>query len=168
MHIVIRGSMTASKEMLVAKAALEKLGHTVTLPHFTEHYAKLGTSDKMHGEAVKNKLDHDLIRNYFCLIAASNAVLVVNPKRNGVPGYIGANTFLEMGFAHVCRKPSIFSIQHRPTWPVTQLGNGAPTNSPPCSQPCFVAIWPKLSDQTKKPSALGGGFLIFHTLAPSP
>lgn len=105
MHIVICGSMTASKEMLAAKAALEKFGHTVTLPHFTEHYAKLGTSDKMHGESVKNKLDHDLIRQYFFLIAASDAVLVVNPKRNGVPGYIGANTFLEMGFAHVCRKP---------------------------------------------------------------
>ncbi len=105
MHLVICGSMTASKAMLAAKTALEKLGHTVTLPHFTEHYARLGTNDKMHGEAVKNKRHHDLIRNYFFLIAASDAVLVVNPKRHGVTGYIGANTFLEMGFAHVCRKP---------------------------------------------------------------
>lgn len=104
MHIVICGSMTASPEMLAAKTALEKLGHTVIVPQFTEHYVKLGTNDKMHGESAQNKLNHDLIRKYFYLIAASDAVLVVNPKRKGVRGYIGANTFLEMGFTHVCRK----------------------------------------------------------------
>ena len=32
-------------------------------------------------------------------------VLVVNPEKKGVPGYIGGNTFLEMGFAHILNKP---------------------------------------------------------------
>ena len=29
------------------------------------------------------------------------AILVANYEKNGVPNYIGANTFLEIGFAHV-------------------------------------------------------------------
>lgn len=105
MHIVICGSMTASPEMLAAQAALQTAGHTVTVPQFTTEYAQLGSLDHRHGESVKNKLAHDLIRRYFQLIATCDGILVVNPARRGVTGYIGANTFLEMGFAHIFQKP---------------------------------------------------------------
>lgn len=50
---------------------------------------------------VQRKIKHDLIRKHFEKIRESDAILVLNLTKNGVPYYIGANTFLEMGFAHV-------------------------------------------------------------------
>jgi hypothetical protein len=40
------------------------MGHTVLLPRHTEEYAEMNTSDHVHNESVKNKVDHDLIRDY--------------------------------------------------------------------------------------------------------
>jgi len=34
----------------------------------------------------------------------SDAVLVVNFDKKGIKGYVGGNSFLEMGFAHVLNK----------------------------------------------------------------
>jgi len=34
----------------------------------------------------------------------ADAVVVVNLEKKGIPSYIGGNTFLEMGFAHVLDK----------------------------------------------------------------
>jgi hypothetical protein len=35
------------------------------------------------------------------MMQGGDAVIVLNIEKNGVPNYIGGNTFLEMGFAHV-------------------------------------------------------------------
>ena len=105
MKIVICGSMRLSKKMLQIKEELTELGHLVVLPRHTEEYATLETSDHMHKESVKNKIDHDLIRQYFSEIEKSDAILVINDMLKGVPNYIGGNSFLEMGFAHVLNKP---------------------------------------------------------------
>jgi hypothetical protein len=43
-------------------------------------------------------------------------VLVLNYEKKGVPGYIGGNTFLEMGFAYVLDKP-IYLLH-----PIPQMG----------------------------------------------
>ncbi len=40
--------------------------------------------------------------------------MVVNQEKNGIKNYIGANTFLEMGFAHVLDKP-IYLLNDLPT-----------------------------------------------------
>jgi len=104
MKIVICGSMRLSKKMLKIKEELTKLGHFVIVPRHTEKYVVLGTSDHMHNESVKNKINHDLIRQYFDEIEKSDAVLIVNDTLKDVPGYIGGNAFLEMGFAHVLNK----------------------------------------------------------------
>ncbi len=50
---------------------------------------------------VQRKIKHDLIRKHFEKIQESDAILVLNLTKNGAPYYIGANTFLEMGFAHI-------------------------------------------------------------------
>lgn len=105
MKIVICGSMTAAKEMVVIEEKLKELGHEIVLPAFTHEYAVLDTLDAMHAESAKNKIEHDLIRGYFEKIKDSDAILVVNIERKGMRGYIGGNSFLEMGFAHALNKP---------------------------------------------------------------
>ncbi|KKU46299.1 MAG: hypothetical protein UX65_C0005G0005 [Parcubacteria group bacterium GW2011_GWB1_46_8] len=104
MKIVICGSMRLSQKMLKIKEELTKLGHFVIVPRHTEEYAVLNTSDHMHNESVKNKINHDLIRQYFNEIERNDAVLVVNDSLKDIPNYIGGNAFLEMGFAHVLNK----------------------------------------------------------------
>ncbi len=104
MKIAICGSMTFSPEMLEVGKRLRKLGHEVTLPDFTEHYATLETRDSMHVESTHNKVEHDLIRDYFEVIKKHDAVLICNPSKNGIENYVGGNTFIEMAFAHVLNK----------------------------------------------------------------
>lgn len=105
MKIVICGSMSASKEMLRTEEELKILGHTIILPKFIHDYAQMDTLDKMHAESAKNKVKYDLIRGYFDKIKEGDAILVVNVERKNIEGYIGGNSFLEMGFAYILNKP---------------------------------------------------------------
>ena len=104
MKIIICGSMKVSGKMVEIKKELEKSGHEVLLPRHTEEYAIMKTSDHIHNESVKNKINNDLIRDYYNEIKNGDAILAVNEELNGISGYIGGNTFLEMGFAHVLNK----------------------------------------------------------------
>ncbi len=104
MKIVICGSMRSSKKMLKVGEALEQKGHQVVLPKFTKEYSKMDSEDEMHLESAKNKIEHDLIRDYYNEIKNSDAVLVINNDKNGIKGYVGGNSFLEMGFAHILNK----------------------------------------------------------------
>lgn len=97
--------MTASKEMVEVEKKLRELGHEIVLPEFTHDYARMATIDKMHTESARNKVEYDLIRGYFEKIQNSDAVLIANVEKKGVKGYIGGNTFLEIGFAYVLKKP---------------------------------------------------------------
>lgn len=113
MKITVCGSMRLSKKMLEIKEKLNRLGHFVIIPRHTEEYAKLNTSDHMHNESVKNKINHDLIRQYFNEIEKSDAVLIVNDTLKNITNYVGGNSFLEMGFAHVLDK-KIFLLNSIP------------------------------------------------------
>ena len=91
--------------MIKAEKELKELGHEVILPEFTHDYAVLDIIDKMHTESARNKVEHDLIKRYFNTIKGSDAVLVANFERKNIKGYIGGNSFLEMGFAFILNKP---------------------------------------------------------------
>ena len=97
--------MSASKEMVEVEKQLLTLGHEVVLPEFTHDYAAMASIDRAHTESFRNKVQHDLIRAHFNKIQAGDAILVVNIERNNVIGYIGGNSFLEIGFAFVLNKP---------------------------------------------------------------
>jgi predicted RNA-binding protein with PUA domain len=113
MKIIICGSMKVCQKMIEMKNKLEKRNHTVLLPRHTEEYAEMKTSDHIHKESVKNKINHDLIRDYYNEISNGDAVLVVNEDLNNIKGYIGGNSFLEMGFAYVLNK-KIFLLNEIP------------------------------------------------------
>jgi nucleoside 2-deoxyribosyltransferase len=60
-----------------------------------------------HNEAYMNtdedritvKIEYDFIHEHFKKIEKADAILILNYEKNGIAGYIGGNTFLEMGYA---------------------------------------------------------------------
>lgn len=121
MKVVICGSMSASKEMLLARDALVDLGHNVTVPENTAEYATMSSLDKTVTESAREKAERDLIKGYFDTISNNDAILVVNVEKNKVAGYIGANAFLEMGFAHVLGKKIYLLNQYPKTWHTDEI-----------------------------------------------
>ncbi|MBD3312100.1 hypothetical protein GF352_01435 [archaeon] len=110
MKITICGSIVFIDEMLAAKQELEALGHEVKMPP-TEIIDGDGepldvkTYYQLRKEGVNNPSawlwdkKRDLILNHFGKIEWCDAVLVLNHDKNGVAGYVGANTLMEMGLA---------------------------------------------------------------------
>jgi len=102
--------MAFSQEMLEIKKNLEGGGYVVSLPGETEAYifdpSLLKTAvDGVANVGAERKIKNDFIRRHYEKIKESDAILVLNYDRRGIKNYIGGNTFLEMGFAHILNKP---------------------------------------------------------------
>lgn len=103
MKIILCGSMSSHKEMSDAKRKLEANGHIVEMPNLDNLDNELDNNgDSL--ETANIKIKNDLIRGYFNKIKDSDAVLAINTNRNNINGYIGGNTFLELGFGYVLNK----------------------------------------------------------------
>ncbi len=113
MIITICGSLKFYDEMLKARKELEKRGHKVLMPTKTQGVDYWEEDNTKRVEA-KKKLE--LIRVHIDKIEKSDAILVLNIKKHDVENYIGANTFLEMGFAYY-RKKKIFTLNPLPNQP---------------------------------------------------
>ena len=100
MRITICGSMDFSKEMLDLEARITKLGHEVVVPKGAEMHA----SGKISREDKWTKIEFDVFKAYFNEIKNSDAILVLNYSKKGIENYIGANSLIEMAFAHVLGK----------------------------------------------------------------
>jgi len=118
MKIVICGSMAFAREMVKTADKLEKNGHQVVLPRNTKKYASQALAGEISSESAQNKIDYDLIREYYNEIKNADAILVLNITKNGTENYIGGNSFLEMGFAHVLDK-LIYLLNDIPDLPYT-------------------------------------------------
>ncbi|MDD2891955.1 MAG: hypothetical protein PHQ95_03240 [Candidatus Gracilibacteria bacterium] len=90
MKITICGSIAFYPEMTEVAKVLESIGHEVKFP-------------QIENKSIDGK--EQAIRIHFEKIEWSDAVLVLNYDKNGIPNYIGANTLLEMGLAFYLRKP---------------------------------------------------------------
>ncbi|MFA5355323.1 MAG: hypothetical protein WC302_01100 [Candidatus Paceibacterota bacterium] len=107
MKITIVGSSVFVKQMVDYRDQLISLGHEVNLH---EHYvaqAKGGMKDlieRMGKEHALVKKEYDYIRYHYNEIVNSDAILVLNFDKNGIKNYIGGNTLMEIGFAHVHNK----------------------------------------------------------------
>lgn len=100
MRIGIIGSMQMTERMLEVKERLEKLGHTVFVSKFAPEF--VGKSDEEKEQIkLKQKYESDAIREFWKIMQGTDAVLVLNLDKNGVKNYIGGNTLMEIGFAHV-------------------------------------------------------------------
>ena len=99
MIITICGSMQFHEEMLLAKRLLEERGFTVFIPSGAYDKSKNEFYADSEEEKISFKIEHDLIREHFHEIDKAEAILVLNYDKKGVKGYVGGNTFLEMGYA---------------------------------------------------------------------
>jgi predicted RNA-binding protein with PUA domain len=103
MKIAISGSMVFSEKMLEVKTKLEQLGHAIEISRFAVSYAGQ-SEDEKERRTVEDKMHNDAIREFWEKIKTSDALLVLNYDRKGIKNYIGGNTLLEIGFAHVLNK----------------------------------------------------------------
>lgn len=105
MKIMICGSMAFAKEMQAAQAALRAVGHEVQVPCDTDsHVSNPALRDDLETD-FKHCLESDVMRKCFDLIGSwADAVVVLNYPKNGLDGYIGTSTLMEMGLAYYLRK----------------------------------------------------------------
>lgn len=105
MKITICGSIKFAPRLVEIHHRLETLGHE---PKMHEQMFKLadGTAAQLmdiakgvESSAIKQKYNY--IKWWHNSIKESDAILVCNFDKNGIKNYIGGNTLMEMGFAHV-------------------------------------------------------------------
>ena len=105
MKITLCSSATFFEQLGDIKKSLEERGYEVFLPSMKDFHHL--------GEDALAKVQYDLINEHFQKIERSDAIYVANYDKNGVAGYIGGNSFLEMGLAFY-RKIPIFLLQEIP------------------------------------------------------
>jgi len=104
MKIIICGSISAAKEILNVKERLLEIGYEVEIPEGVKRPKLQSTDATPVSEKAETKIKYDLIRGYYKKIKDHDAVLIVNPEKKGIKGYVGGNTLIEMAFAHVLNK----------------------------------------------------------------
>ncbi len=102
MKVVICGSMVFREEMQHAKAILIELGFDVLFAPGDEEQE--GVILPPVSEKAKRKVALDVFALYHREVAKSDAVLCYNQTKNGIKDYIGANSFLELGFGAALHK----------------------------------------------------------------
>jgi hypothetical protein len=111
MRITICSSAFFTKETYEIKQRLEKRGHEVFVYpqeievngktiHVTDYYKM--RKDSLTDDLLKIKTK--LVDKHIERIKNSDAILVLNLDKDGKDGYIGGNTFLEMGIAYYLNK----------------------------------------------------------------
>jgi len=103
MRITLCSSTAFFDRLLDIKKDLEARCHQVHLPSMKDFKVEDSIA----------KIQYDLISDHFRKIADSDAIYVANYDKNGITGYIGGNTFLEMGLAFY-RKIPIFLMKEIP------------------------------------------------------
>lgn len=88
------------EKMLEVRDELIKLGHEAFVTDL--HKSLVGKSDE-EKEQIKlhQKYNMDAIREFWRAMQGADAVFVLNYDKNGIKNYIGGNTLMEIGFAHV-------------------------------------------------------------------
>ncbi len=105
--------MTFAKEMLKAKKKLESLGHKVNVSLDTESHVKNPQLIDDLEFNYKHAQETNILKKCFDLIAKSDAVLVLNYLKNGIEGYIGTSSLMEIGIAYFLGK-KIFLLNPLP------------------------------------------------------
>lgn len=120
MKITICGSIAFYKEMESVRDQLLKQGFDVIIPELSNEAPKEFGGDKKvyFGEYVEKNggvdsfpanhkiwdLKEDAINDHFKKVEWGDAILVVNPEKRGIKGYVGGNTLIEIGLAFYLKK----------------------------------------------------------------
>lgn len=98
--LTICGSMQFFRQMEDLKSVLESKDFFVYLPEAEESedfYAQLSEKDKP-------ALKRGFIDAHLEKIKRSTSILVANYPKNGISGYVGSNTLMEIAFAYALEK----------------------------------------------------------------
>jgi hypothetical protein len=107
---MICGSMHFSKEMLEAKKVLEGMGHDALVPDDVHDCLENPELNMDFEHCIRTNID----KKCFDKIAESDAILVLNYPKNGMNGYVGGATLMEIGLArHLDKK--IFLLHDLPS-----------------------------------------------------
>lgn len=105
MKITICGSIKFADKLVEVYKKLEELGHE---PVMHEDMFKIVAGTAPELEDIGNGVEHHEIKRKYGYIKwwhnsikNSDAVLICNFDKNGIKNYIGGNTLMEIGFAHV-------------------------------------------------------------------
>ena len=100
MKIGIIGSMQFTDKMLEYRKKLRELGHDAFVTDL--HKTMVGKSaSEVEEIKLHQKNNMDAIREFWRMMQGADAVLVLNFDKNGIENYVGGNTLMEIGFAHV-------------------------------------------------------------------
>lgn len=100
MRIGIIGSMQMTEKMIALKNGLNALGHDAYVTSLAGPFVGK-TDDEKEKIKIYQKNNLDAIKEFWRIMQGGDAVLVANYDKNSFKNYIGGNTFLEMGFAHI-------------------------------------------------------------------
>lgn len=103
MKIFVLGSMQFSEQMIAARDELISQGHTAITSSFVEPFIGKDEREKEHIK-LEQKNHQDAIKVDCAHIPDQDAVVVVNLEKHGIPGYIGGNVLIELGYAHILGK----------------------------------------------------------------
>ena len=104
MKITISGSVKFAGKLVEIYNKLKEMGHEPMM-----HKEMFGIADGTAKEIIdgistnhaETKRKHNFIKWWHDCIKSGDAILVCNFEKNGIPNYIGGNTLMEIGFAHV-------------------------------------------------------------------
>lgn len=108
MKIAVCASMVFAKEILEISKQLTWLGHEVILPPDTENFV----SNRSNEWIISSNISEEMKSHYFS-IEKSDAVLLVNPEKNGIPWYVWWSTLMELAVAFYLNK-KIFVLYNLP------------------------------------------------------
>lgn len=100
MKIGVIGSMQYTEKMLAARDQLIVLGHDAFVTDLAAPFVGK-TDEEKEVIKIEQKNNHDAIREFWRAMQGADAVLVLNLDKHGIKNYIGGNTLMEIGFAHV-------------------------------------------------------------------
>ena len=98
--VTICGSMAHQEKFAAVAQTLDAAGLRVRVPAVEDN---VDWSSLAKEQVLAKKKDY--MDRHFANIARSRAVLVCNYEKNNEPGYIGANTLMEMTVAYVSGVP---------------------------------------------------------------
>lgn len=119
MKIAICLSLDFTNQISDIKNQLTQKGHEIVVPMTAGMILRGDVTleqimkEKESGIIPERMIKQDVIKYYFEKIKEVDAILVLNFEKKGIKGYIGGNTLLEMGFAHVLNK-KIFILNDIP------------------------------------------------------
>jgi len=92
--------MAFIRDILRMKKQLNRLGHIALIPHGTEPHLEDSKFVDTLGENLEYCIKHNIMKKNFDMVKESDAILVLNPRRNNIEGYIGVSVLMEMAIAH--------------------------------------------------------------------